>query len=692
MFLPRKRITSLTLATFIIITFYYLSPFSSFSSQDDQLVSTPGLKQKPTNERLTPPETDNEVPIGLPDSGSDRFNPTIAEDDGSAVAPSATSVASAASSSKLSSEIITDKRPPPPPPPPPPSTNTTISPEETVVPHVKTQKGPYIFGQRKFVEKHPVDQFKHLPKGKAKQLPSLQWAGQPETPSDRKKRIARLDAVKESFAHSWAGYKIHAWKKDEVRPVNGGSKTTFGGWAASLVDTLDTLWIMGMRQEFKEAIDAIKDIDFTTSTEETLNIFETTIRYLGGLLGAYDLSYGHGNYTILLEKAVEVGDFLYCAFDTPNRMPVTRWSWEKALDGGDQFAGSGTLIAEIGSLTLEFTRLSQLTGDVKYYDAVTRIMEEFEKNQETTKLPGLWPVIMNAKMIAFHDNGFSLGGMADSLYEYLPKQHMLLGGREGMYEEMYKSAFTASMNHIFFQPMLPDNSQVLFPGSASVQENGAVQIKADAQHLGCYAGGMVGIAAKLFSRPEQLDIARKLVDGCIWAYEHMPTGIMPEYFQMTACKANSDCTWDEKIYADTVLTLYKFQNADTKFNIPEDATDQQKADIIVKEDRLKPGFTEIQDRRYILRPEAIESVFIHYRLTGSPDLQEKAWRMFQSIEKATRTEIANSAIQDVTLEKDSDGPDNKADSMESFWMAETLKYFYLTFSELNVVSLDEYVL
>ena len=68
-------------------------------------------------------------------------------------------------------------------------------------------------------------------------------------------------------------------------------------------------------------------------------------------------------------------------------------------------------------------------------------------------------------------------------------------------------------------------------------------------------------------------------------------------------------------------------------------------------------------------------------------LCDKAWSMFQSIDKYTRTEIANAALDDVTVE---DPP--KSDRMESLWTAETLKYFYLTFSKPDVISLDDYVL
>ena len=40
------------------------------------------------------------------------------------------------------------------------------------------------------------------------------------------------------------------------------------------------------------------------------------------------------------------------------------------------------------------------------------------------------------------------------------------------------------------------------------------------------------------------------------------------------------------------------------------------------------------------RPEAIESVFIMYRITGNKTLQDKAWNMFQAVNKYTRTDIA----------------------------------------------------
>src|SRR5688572_1129345 len=95
-------------------------------------------------------------------------------------------------------------------------------------------------------------------------------------------------------------------------------------------------------------------------------------------------------------------------------------------------------------------------------------------------------------------------------------------------------------------------------------------------------------------------------------------------------------------------------------------------------------------------PEAIESVFYLHRLTASPHWAEAGWAMFQSMIRSTRSTYGHSAIQNVLIDPEDKsafrgGDANKLDSMESFWIAETLKYAFLLFSEESVVSLDEWV-
>lgn len=176
-------------------------------------------------------------------------------------------------------------------------------------------------------ENFPVPSLRPFPTGSPTPIPKIQYEFPPETADEARDRLAKRNGIRKSFARAWEGYKNHAWLKDELLPLSGGSLNRFGGWAATLIDSLDTLWIMDMKTDFAQAVANLGEIDFSKSEDEEVNVFETTIRYLGGLLSAYDLS--EKQYPVLLEKAVELGNLLYAAFDTPDRMPITRWKWQR---------------------------------------------------------------------------------------------------------------------------------------------------------------------------------------------------------------------------------------------------------------------------------------------------------------------------------------------------------------------------
>lgn len=176
-------------------------------------------------------------------------------------------------------------------------------------------------------QRYPVKSMIPLPSGTPLPIPRIQHKFGVETEHNKRERLHRQQAVKSAFIHSWEGYKKHAWLQDEVTPLSAGYKNTFGNRGATLVDSLDTLLIMGLEDDFNAALKAIQKIDFSTTAEPVLNVFETNIRFLGGLLSAYDLS--EGKHRALLHQAVRLGDMLYGAFDTPNRLPITRWDWVK---------------------------------------------------------------------------------------------------------------------------------------------------------------------------------------------------------------------------------------------------------------------------------------------------------------------------------------------------------------------------
>ncbi|KAI0000269.1 glycoside hydrolase family 47 protein [Xylariaceae sp. FL0662B] len=727
-----------------------------------------------------------------------------------------------------------------------------------------------------------------LPTGKPQNIPAVQHNFEKESRDVRQKRVDRLAKVKAEMTRGWRGYIKYAKGHDELSPVSKKFRDPFCGWAATLVDTLDTLWIMGMTDEFEEALREVEKIDFTTTEfRSEIPVFETTIRYLGGLVAAYDVSGQLSRYEILLKKAVELAEILMGIFDTPNRMPILYYNWKPASASQPKRAGSSVSIAELGSLAMEFTRLAQITKENKYYDAVARITDAlYEWEERGTSIPGIFPervdatgcnrtaeALAAAKEAALKeeqqplerrssagdldgedsDGGksvaskkqklqecipqglapsgygeqYSMGGSQDSTYEYFPKQWLLLGGLEPKYKTLHLKTAEAVKKWLLYRPMIPDNRDILF--SAKINTQGDPQVDAlmewEVTHLTCFIGGMFGLGGKIFDVPEDVEIAKKLTDGCIWAYETTPSGIMPEGASVVPCAGVNNCHWNETLYWEWLDPLFASRNAqiedfenhqkelklqrekekedkrlraaaaemaadarqedeshrdtfdDSSRHAPEvpnhrgDDTNGLKsgkvqkrappAKITTSSDRdsasdghdgasestnsnklekaldmnpdsntaMKPvdvgagqiplqeaeeeefpepqrplsheeyvqtrikneniprGFVNVNYRRYILRPEAIESVWYMYRITGDSYWQDKGWRMFNAIVSQTRTEAGNSAIDDVLVPNSA-----QVDEMESFWLAETLKYFYLLYSDPSLISLDEWVL
>ncbi|KAH8903012.1 family 47 glycosyl hydrolase [Coniochaeta sp. PMI_546] len=517
---------------------------------------------------------------------------------------------------------------------------------------------------------HPPGPIRPLPTSSPSSpppLPRVQHPFKPESAPQAALRNTRRDQVRSLFRKNWAAYRQHAWGRDALLPLSGEGRDQFSGWAATLVDSLDTLWIMGMRDEFDEAVAHVAArIDFSKSTSDRVNTFETNIRYLGGLLAAYDLS----GRPVLLRKAIELGDLLYAAFNTPNRMPVDFIDFATARTGRGLMVEESVVSASPGTLSLELTRLSQVTGDAKYYDAAARVMDLFARGQNETLLPGLWPMFVSMRrMDVVGGNTFTVGGCADSLYEYLPKMAGLLepGPEQARYAAMSRGFLEAADGALLYRPMLPGGEDVLMAGTARVDgPGGPVVLDPETEHLSCFIGGVYALAGRLLRRPRDVELGAKLTRGCVYAYRAMPTGMGPERWNMVPCPSRTGrCGWDEERWL------------------------AGKAERPEWREGLPGGFTTVKDPRYILRPEAIESVFVLYRVTGQYEYQQAAWEMFRAVANGTATEIANAAVLDVTART---YPLPQEDYMESFWLAETLKYFYLVFSPPDLISLDDYVL
>jgi mannosyl-oligosaccharide alpha-1,2-mannosidase len=239
--------------------------------------------------------------------------------------------------------------------------------------------------------------------------------------------IERLAAVQAEFVHAYHGYRARAWMRDGLKPVSGGSYTQYCGWAATLIDALDTLYIMGMWEEFDEAVDAVLGmrLAWAPSLACSINPFEMTIRHLGGLLAAYDISGGRDER--LKVKALQMGEMMWKAFGK-NGMQCRSIIWPR-LPGWSCEPNERLSLARLGSQSVELLKLSIVTGEEKFARQARFLAAEMDRVQESSNIPGLFPQFfdgtcadglcdLNSKQ---SHQTFTLGSAADSAYEYLVK-------------------------------------------------------------------------------------------------------------------------------------------------------------------------------------------------------------------------------------------------------------------------------
>ncbi|KAM0747845.1 seven-hairpin glycosidase [Meredithblackwellia eburnea MCA 4105] len=553
----------------------------------------------------------------------------------------------------------------------------------------------------------------NLEQGKGvKKLRKVQWDGKADATGEEIAR-ERREWVKRAFLHVWEGYKEHSWGSDELKPISNTSSNNYNGWGATIIDTLDTLLIMDLSHEYNIAREHVALVDFsylapkmklTTDLPDmsdfedpveppvqafdeeldngpqdqrqrrqprrppvlleseqrsptTIPTFETTIRYLGGLLSAYDLS----GDPLMLTRAKELGDWILPSLGTQYGFPILRYTM------GTNPRGSKTgraVLSEVGSLTMEFTRLSMLTGDETYFQAVQRTMDtldtgftkmdDFNGKGRKPRLGSLLPAYVDPSHPDSTAGEYTFGGLADSYYEYLIKQFQLMGGASQQYERMYKEAIDSAYEYLIRRvEVVPGRDDLTIIGAKQWG-----QWSSRLEHLTCFAGGMLGLGAKLLNRRHDMETALNVTEACAWAYESSATGVGPES-----------------------LTFYEPNDPSRYYTV--DSPDGQSK---MRKPRGNPMGVRHGDGKYIGRPETIESVFYMYRITGDRKWQDRGWQMFTSWVEHAINESGFSTISNVFYVTN-----RREDSMESFVLAETLKYYYLLFSPMDFISLDDYV-
>ena len=430
---------------------------------------------------------------------------------------------------------------------------------------------------------------------------------------------ARQRAVVEAMRHSWDGYRRCGFGADEIAPL----RCEGFNWGSSpigmtIVDALGTLHLMGLTKEFQEGVYWLKH-NHTWDVDVTVSYFETNIRMIGGLISAYELS----NEDALLEKALALGDIMVEAMPRSG-FPYKTFNLKTKRGVRPESAvwdkKTHSSLAEAGTLLMEFIKLSELSGR----DVFRKRAEDITKRlYAQSDARNLWRMRLDLKTNSLQGE-VTFGARGDSFYEYMAKTYFLTG--DPSHKNAFEKAYSGLSNHL----LTKDGSFL-----KSLDDKGKDVLVM--QHLACFLPGTLSQffqrCGKCAQRKNMLTTAKNLAKTCHNMYTMSPTGLAP----------------DEVRYVDTSISS---QHLD---------------------------YTEYKSNR--LRPEAVESWYWLHLATRHTKYLEWGAQALAAFNKHSRCANGYHEVPDVTQTELPAELSPRHDRMHSFWMAETLKYLYLLFSD-----------
>ncbi|KAK7933255.1 hypothetical protein WMY93_004151 [Mugilogobius chulae] len=437
-----------------------------------------------------------------------------------------------------------------------------------------------------------------------------------------------LEAVKDSFRHAWQGYKDFAWGHDELRPISKSYSEWFG-LGLTLIDALDTMWIMGLKTEFEEA-KAWVETELSFNKNVDVNLFESTIRILGGLLSTYHLT---GDSLFLDKQYKDIGSRLMPAFKTPSKIPYSDVNIGKGTAHPPRWTSDST-VAEVTSIQLEFRELSRLTQDPQYEAVVAEVMNKVHKLDG--KLDGLVPMFINTNSGQFtHQGIFTLGARADSYYEYLLKQWLQGGKKERRLSTSHRGSEEKS------------GAETSPNGFTFVGELSHGQFSPKMDHLVCFLPGTLALGT------------HHGLPRTTWTCQTDDGDLLPNV------QANGNGLSPEIVH----------------FNMHQGSVRDIEVKLADRHNLLRPETVESLFYLYRFTKDHKYREWGWEILQNLINIQGLRWKLA----------VSTGGYTSVNNVRDPDYPSPR-DKMESFFLGETLKYLYLLFSDdFNLIDLDQYV-
>lgn len=424
--------------------------------------------------------------------------------------------------------------------------------------------------------------------------------------------------VRAAARSTFNAYAANCLGHDDYSPSTNVCRD-WAGLGVTLLDAADTLLLLNLPAEYRTARRfAARRLRIPSNRRRSVSPFEVTIRALGGLLSTYEIS----GDALWRTRARELGDALLPAFDTPSGCPGNR----AGLNGRRPDAASVTSGASAGSMQMEMRTLSAITGDPRFGKAGDRCEASLLKAMPDRGLvAGFFdPVVGN-----FVGPSVSIGGGTDSFVEMMLKTWIAGGKRDSKLREAFESSVEGVFSHTAVEV---DGELVL--ASAPRWPKGERKVEPTMEHLSCFFPGALALAAlhglgggvSGSRTTDYMPRARRLMRTCFRMSRSNPHGLASETVSFTPAGM-----------------------------------------------RIGVG------ARSLLRPEIVESLWVMHTVTGGREPEYREWGrvMWESIEKnGTLTDGRFSPTEG--LERD---VTKHGGVLESFFLAETIKYFWLLFRD-----------
>ena len=283
-------------------------------------------------------------------------------------------------------------------------------------------------------------------------------------PRRARRALERREQVRSMFAFGFDSYMRHAWPMDELNPVlccgrgpdddasNLNINDVLGNYSLTLIDSLDTLAVMGNASAFARAVRlVVSSVSF--DQDVVVQVFEATIRVLGGLLSAHILLIDPDD-PFRVQTAVPAyrGELLRLAYDLGRRLlPAFEQSKTgiphprvNLRNGVPRAARTDTNTAGAGSLSLEFGMLSRLSGDPAFEEASDRAIRALWQRRD--KRTGLVGSNIDAHSGEWLDKRSGLGAGVDSFVETLLKSAIIFERDDLL--RVFRAALASADRHL----------------------------------------------------------------------------------------------------------------------------------------------------------------------------------------------------------------------------------------------------